>query len=220
MKANKPFWTKEVNEAIKTYNTSTDKRTRDRVFESIILRPLSIVINNELYKVSEANNEDLKQDVLVHILLKIGKVNNYSTSQAYLSLLIRRYIRCYCMAKNPLVKYNSKANEDDAVISHIIDDTPFDLVEDNEQRELCRNYITASIDELLQEQQELNTTKVVLLELLKQYLNVNDFDARGFADYACGELGIKLSTFRTFCSELGISTKPLTERLIHKKFVV
>ena len=220
MRYNKPFWTNETNEAIKIYNTTTDKRTKDKVFESIILQALNIIINSELFKVGEANNEDLKQDVLVHILLHIDKIDNYTTAQAYLTLLIRRYIRCYCMAKNPLKKYNDKANEDDAVLFHIEDDEPFDLVEAEEQKELLRNYITASIDEVIQEQQVLNSTKVAVLELLKEYLVENEFDAREFADYACGKLGIKLSTFRTICSELGLSTKPLNERLIHKKFTI
>jgi hypothetical protein len=220
MKLNKLFWTNETNEAIKIYNTTTDKRTKDKVFESTILQALNITINSELFKVGEATNEDLKQDVLVHILLHIGKIDNYTTAQAYLTLLIRRFIRCYCMAKNPLKKYNNKANEDDAVLLRIVDNTPYDLVEAEEQKELCRNYITASIDEVIQEQQVLNSTKVAVLELLKQYLNDNNYDARGFADYACGKLGIKLSTFRTICSELGLSTKPLTERLIHKKFTI
>ena len=87
-KRSKRYWTKETENNIKLYISEKDSIKRNKIFEDSLFKPLNKLIENIIhrYKLWNFDNtglEDIKQQVLCHILENINKFDIERGTKAY-----------------------------------------------------------------------------------------------------------------------------------------
>ena len=148
------------------------------------------------------NFDDMKQDLHVHILTKVLPIIDVTKVQAIQNLI-------YISAKHKLINllksldsrnkirydYNEYNLKDEA------------LFEDNElSNDAVVLLINDRIDELINQQVNINCVASVYLQLLKNYIIDNDYNAEGFKEHCMKMMKIGNSQFLNLSHKFGFKT--------------
>ena len=205
------IWTKETNEYISIYNNEIDIDMKNKIFINHLMVPITTLINiviNKLH-IKQYNDDgyidDIIQECLLFILSNVlDKITDdrVITSQHYI------YMSLY----NKVISLNKKNNK----IKYTYDVKDYnDYYSDIPSKQLDdRIDIINGLNKKIRNERIINRRNTIFLLLLKDYLIMNDFDAREFNIYCMDKMSINLPSFNLIATQLKISTRPLNEKFI------
>lgn len=98
-KRSKRYWTKETENNIKLYISEKDSIKKNKIFEDNLFKPFNKLIENiihryKLYNFENTGLEDIKQQVLCHILENINKfdISRGTKAYSYLGTTAKNYL--------------------------------------------------------------------------------------------------------------------------------
>lgn len=192
------YWTKENQLDIEKYINANDKE-RNGIINRLLIS-INNIMNVVMNTYNQLENEDLKQDLYLLLLTKLlPSLNNELIKgfQNYLYISFRNYTINYIKKE---VKFDELKYIEDS-LSECNTDNYLDLIDN-------RVAIIEAIDSKMNDEKIFNKYKCIYLQLLKDYLIENDFDERGFMQYAVNKMNINNNVFRSISSSLKISVKP------------
>lgn len=192
------YWTKENQLDIESYINADDKERNDII--SRLMYSINNIMNVVMNTYNQLENEDLRQDLYLLLLTKLlPSLNNELIKgfQNYLYISFRNYTINYLKKE---VKFDELKYIEDS-LSECNTDKYLDLIDN-------RVAIIELIDTKMNDEKIFNKYKCIYLQLLKDYLIENDFDERGFMQYAVNKMNINNNTFRSISSSLKIRVKP------------
>jgi len=148
------------------------------------------------------NYEDMKQDLHIHILTKVLPIIDVDKVQAIQNLI-------YISVKNKLINI-LKSLDSRTKIRYDNNDYNLQddaLIEDDElNSDSIVVLINSKIDTLINEQVNANCVASVYLQLLKNYIIDNDYNAEGFKEHCMKMMKIGNSQFLNLSHKFGFKT--------------
>lgn len=196
------FWVDNHQQLIEDYLLNEDNRL------SIItkLTPIIIeIIERAASKLQYHLSEDDRQDVYIHIITRVLTKLTMDKKQAalnYIYLASRNYLL------SEVIKFKRKKIYIDDIDSFINNEQPSMIISDDsvDERKEAQQEIIRLLD-LKTVEQEGNRNHILFILMVKHYLIEHQFCEIGLQDYICAVMKIKLSTFRSLCSRVGIKGK-------------
>jgi hypothetical protein len=230
MKYWQPIHQKAIEQFYYAYTSSTSAQTRQLIFNTILYSPFVILSETALKSFHNPKyiNEDTEQECLLFIWQLLPKLNPNKYPDGlkgtfnFIWVSVRRnIINIIRQAEQiPMTEsldvvhdnndrfesYNSPFN--DALIDN--DNTP----DKHFRQDEIRNNIITELNRRIHKQKVVNKSSTIFLIHFKDYLLANQFDERGFKDYAMNKMNIDLKTYRAIASSVRISTLLLNKDLI------
>lgn len=177
---NKFFWTKEHNELINNFN----KNINNNYYFNQLYQVLNIMIDicMKSLGIKAIDYDDIRQDCLMRLYTKILPnitEEKSSTSQQYVYISLRNYLKSYYLNKKKLDFYTYFSGIDDEVEEFF----NYNNVEEHIDINDTKVEIIEALDNKLNNERIVNTDTFTFLNELKNYLLENNFDERGFKDY-------------------------------------
>lgn len=163
------------------------------------------IIQRAASKLEYHLSDDDEQDVYIHIITRVlPKINQdkAKAALAYIYLASRNYLL------SEVIKYKRKKVYMDDIDMYINNEkeSMMMMYEQIDEAQEARDEIVKQLDIKISEQSG-NRVHTVFLLLIKHYLIENNFCEIGLQDYICTVMRIKISTFRSLCSRVGIKAK-------------
>ena len=212
----KKYFNETDIENFKNYATATSADQKNKIYNkylySFIDKQIDTILKLNNWGTSNIitnNYEDIKQELHINILLKVLPnidINKINAIQNYLYLSIRNAlvnIIKYNSAKNKIVydkNYNINTEENNNIIDE--EDYTDDII----------NKINVQLDSKILACTEANSVNAIYLQVLKNYILFNNYDATGFSNYCMEIMKINKSHFLNLSHLNGFRTIAFKEK--------
>jgi hypothetical protein len=229
------YWNNKHQDAILLYyycqSATTSATTRHYLYNNVLITPLTYMVKSAINSTnSKYNNEDIIQECLIHLYVKLLpelKRDKLQGAFYFLFKSLRWFIITQIVREenknkqlpidhnydNYTFKSSDGRNENEDSIEHNQYMVNSDEADADINADETRQAILTALDHKINCERVINKANTVYLILLKQYLIDNNYDERGFGDYIQKKMNITLSTYRAISSRLKISTKILNVNL-------
>jgi hypothetical protein len=226
------YWTEKHQNALKDYLTcisaSTSAETRQLIFNTILYQPFVILSETALKSFHNPKyiNSDYVQESLIFIWQLLPKLSHIKlqTSFNFIWVSVRRHI-INIIRQNEQIPFIESLDEmnnyNDYDYYNNYNNIYNDYIIDNDnspdkhfRQDEIRNDILTELNRRIHSQKVVNKSSTIFLIHFKQYLIDNNFDERGFKDYAMIKMNIDLKTYRAIASSVRISTLLLNKELL------